>query len=246
MDRYSQIIGMWHSYNIKTVSDLEKRLDKFFILFAFHSNKIENQETSYCDTKSIFETGQVSNFSGNPKVLFEQKNEQVCYEFLKPKIMAKEPLTFPLIQEMHQILTAGTYDIKKFINKNERPGALKKYKYEVDSKEIGLPPQAVSGEINELLEEINHYSGDSIITAATYFHAKFEYIHPFAEGNGRLGRTLLNYYLMINNHPPLIIYAEDKNLYYSGFHAYDQYEDIEPLYKFFIYSTIKSWNKYLN
>jgi hypothetical protein len=70
LDRYSQIINMWHSYNIKTVSDLEKHLDKFFILFAFHSNKIESPETSYCDTKSIFETGQVNNFSGNPKVLF--------------------------------------------------------------------------------------------------------------------------------------------------------------------------------
>ena len=80
---------------------------------------------------------------------------------------------------------------------------------------------------------------------ASYFHARFEYIHPFADGNGRTGRTLLNYYLMCNDHPPMIIYDEDKDRYYAALEAYDSKEELEPLNKFLISQTEKTWKKTL-
>lgn len=52
-------------------------------------------------------------------------------------------------------------------------------------------------------QELNEFGGKDILLAA-YFHASFENIHPFADGNGQVGRTLLNYYLMIHNEPPVI------------------------------------------
>ena len=55
-----------------------------------------------------------------------------------------------------------------------------------------------------LLSEIQNISRQDTLAAAAYFHAAFESIHPFADGNGRTGRLLLNYFLVINNHPPLI------------------------------------------
>ena len=65
------------------------------------------------------------------------------------------------------------------------------------------------------------------------------------DGNGRTGRTLLNYYLMTHNHPPLIVYDQDKKLYYECLEKYDAEETIAPLTEFLKYETEKTWEKTL-
>jgi len=89
---------------------LTQHLDSFRILFAYHSGKIENDAIDYNDTHEIFNNDKVSSFSGNPRTIFEQQNQKTCYDFLVPKIIAKEPLTVDIVKEIHAILTAGTYD----------------------------------------------------------------------------------------------------------------------------------------
>ena len=72
--------------------------------------------------------------------------------------------------------------------------------------------------MKQLVQEINEgylNSDEEILKVAAYLHNMIEQIHPFADGNGRLGRTLLNYFLMINNLSPIIIYNKDKNYYYK-------------------------------
>ena len=63
----------------------------------------------------------------------------------------------------------------------------------------------------------------------------------FADGNGRVGRTLLNYWLILNDFPPLIVYEEDRNLYYEALKQYDEEEILEPLESFFKGQTVKTW-----
>lgn len=63
--------------------------------------------------------------------------------------------------------------------------------------------------------------------------------------NGRTGRTLSNYYLMINDMPPLIIYEEDKRSYYDALKAYDEKEDINKMKDFIEFSLNKTWTKTL-
>jgi Fic family protein len=243
---YDAILNLWRSYKITSAADLDKYLHNFKILFAFHSGKIENDEVTFYDTREIFENGKVLNFTGTPRTLFEQQNQKLCYEMLKAKIINTEPLSINLIKETHRILTEGTYDEKRYIEKGERAGEFKKHDYIVGINEVGSAAENVEADINDLIGEINDYKGTDILRAAAYFHARFEYIHPFADGNGRVGRTLLNYYLMINNHPPLIIYDEDKHLYYSCLTEYDENEDIEPLKFFLISQTEKTWHKTLD
>jgi len=91
----------------------------------------------------------------------------------------------------------------------------------------------------------NEYRGKDVLKAAAYFHARFEHIHPFADGNGLVGRTLMNYYLMTHNHPPLIVYNEDKRMYYECLQKYDETENLNPLYEFLKYETEKTWEKTL-
>jgi Fic family protein len=243
MDSYAEIKALWKSYNITTVSDLDKYLDNFRILFAYNSGKIENSEITFHDTREIFENGRIINFTGNPRTIFELENQKKCYEVLKEKIICKNPLSILAIKEIHAILTAGTYDERRYIVNGERAGEFKKHDYITGRYEVGSLAENVESDLDDLLEEVNGYDGDNHLNVAAYFHAKFEYIHPFADGNGRVGRTLLNYHLMINDTPPLIIYDEDKSGYYAALENYDANEEIVPLYEFLKQLTVKTWHK---
>jgi len=245
LNKYEQAVALWSSYEINLISDIDKYLDNFRTLFAYHSGKIENDEITFHDTREIFENGKVLNYTGSPRALFEQQNQKLCFEMLKGKIVKKEALSIQLLKEVHHILTSGTYDERRYIENDERPGEFKKHDYITGIHEVGSPAGNVENDLMELLDEINDYSGNDILKAAAYFHLRFEYIHPFADGNGRVGRTLLNYYLMINDHPPLVIYDEDKALYYECLQKYDESEEINPLYEFLKYETEKTWDRTL-
>ena len=250
-NNYDKIVRLWKSFDITTASVLQQHLDSFRILFAYHSGKIENEEIDYNDTREIFSDNRISSFTGNPRTILEQYNQKTCYEFLLPKIVAKEPLQVALIQEIHAVLTAGTFDERRYIENGERPGEFKKHDYVTGIHEVGSSPDKVEQDITDLLEELSEIQDttsllpEKLLKAAAYLHARFEYIHPFADGNGRVGRTLVNYFLLINNHPPLIIFEEDRNQYFNGLRKYDENEDIEPLYNFFIAALEKTWSKKL-
>ena len=78
-----------------------------------------------------------------------------------------------------------------------------------------LLEKSIERALNQLLREIENYEGDNWLEIASYFHARFGTISPFETNSGRVNRVLLNYYLLIHNFPPLIIYKEDKNMYLS-------------------------------
>jgi Fic family protein len=245
VSNYSDIVAMWQSWRVKTEADFDRRLENFRILFAYNSGKIENEAITYHDTREIFENGRVLNYSGLPRTLFELANQKICWEYLKPKLAAREPLTISLVKEIHSILTSGTYDERRYIAQGERPGAFKKHDYVTGLAEVGSPPEDVESDLAELLSELDEYAQKDTLKVAAYFHARFEYIHPFADGNGRVGRTLLNYYLILRDHPPLIIHEEDKAAYYAALAAYDTGEDLAPMAAFLEQQTHRTWEKML-
>ena len=245
MSNYNEAVKLWQNRRVTSEADIDRYLENFRILFAYNSCKIENDAVTYNDTREIFENGRVQNYSGAPRTLFELSNQKICYNFLKSKLAAKEPVTITLVKEIHGLLTGGTYDERRYIEQGERPGEFKKHDYVTGIAEVGSFPENVENDLTELLSELNEYGDRSILKAAAYFHARFEYIHPFADGNGRVGRTLLNYFLMNRNHPPLIVYDEDKSAYYSALAAYDNTEDIEPMAAFLEQQIEKTWEKTL-
>lgn len=83
---------------------------------------------------------------------------------------------------------------------------------------------------------------DQPLVPAAYLHARFEYIHPFADGNGRVGRMLLNYWLMSHHEPPIVLFEEDCKAYYAALEAYDAEEDLKPLVQFLQAQTVRTWD----
>lgn len=246
--KYTDVITYWQSLKIDSKEKLENVLDNFRILFAYNSGAIENAEITYHDTREIFENGKVISFTGNLKTIFEISNQKTCYEYLLDKIIKKEKISENLIKKVHELLTIGTYDERRYILNGERPGEYKKHDYVTGREEVGVSASEVEKEIENLVNEVNSINtndAEDIIKIATYFHNKFENIHAFADGNGRVGRTLTNYILMINNMPPLIVYDEDKKYYYAALEKYDKEDDIKSMIEFFKYEMEKTWEKTL-
>ena len=244
--KYTDVITYWQSLKIDSKEKLENVLDNFRILFAYNSGAIENAEITYHDTREIFENGKVISFTGNLRTIFEISNQKTCYEYLLDKIIKKEKISENLIKKVHELLTIGTYDERRYISNGERPGEYKKHDYVTGREEVGVSASEVEKEIENLVNEVNSINtndAEDIIKIATYFHNKFENIHAFADGNGRVGRTLTNYILMINNIPPLIIYDEDKKYYYAALEKYDKEDDIKSMIEFFKYEMEKTWKK---
>lgn len=245
----TDVITYWQSLKIDSKEKLENVLDNFRILFAYNSGTIENAEITYHDTREIFENGKVISFTGNLRTIFEISNQKTCYEYLLDKIIKKEKISENLIKKVHELLTIGTYDERRYISNGERPGEYKKHDYVTGREEVGTSTNEVAKEIANLLNEVNSVNtnnAEDIIKIATYFHNKFENIHAFADGNGRVGRTLTNYILMINNMPPLIVYDEDKKYYYAALEKYDKEDDIKSMIEFFKYEMEKTWKKTLD
>lgn len=244
LDNYEEIVQAWKDNPIISIVELNQKLDNFRILFAYNSGKIENSEVSYHDTYEIFKNGKVINYTGDTRAIFEQQNQKMCYEFLAPKIVEQDKIDLDLIKEVHFLLTQGTFDTHRYLDNDERPGQFKKHAYVVGMNEVGAEPEEVPELLTELIEEIYEVGGNfDVLKAAAYFHAKFEYLHPFSDGNGRVGRTLLNYYLLTNDYPPLIVYEEDKIEYYKALQQYDELEELDDLYQFLKFETVKTWQK---
>lgn len=246
MSQYEQILQLWQGFDTETPAALDQRLDNFRVLFAFHSGKIENEAVTWHDTREIFANGKVIAFTGDPRAVFEQQNQRLCYDFLLPKLAAREPITLELIREIHAVLTGGTYDTRRYVELGERPGEFKKHDYVTGRNEVGSVPDEVEGDLANLLSEMETLPPDAdILKVGAYFHARFEWIHPFADGNGRVGRTLLNYFLITHSHPPIVIHEEDKAGYYAALEAYDTSEDLQPMTEFLRGQAVRTWEKTL-
>lgn len=236
----NDVVNWWKSCKRDTVEDYKTLLDNFQIIFATHTNCIEGDDISYHTTREVFEGSKVSNFNGSFNSLFLVRNQKFAFETLIKNLVDKTPITPAFIKKLHKILMYGSYDETRW-SKGERPGSYKVHDYCVGIQNVGAFPDEVDEAIESLLEELEDNKGKDILMSAAYFHAVFETIHPFADGNGRVGRTLLNYFLMLNDYPPLVIYNEDKETYYMALEVYNRTEELYGMKKFLEEQTVKTW-----
>lgn len=242
MNQYEKAVALWQRKNIQTDAELAEALNGHSIAFAYHSGKIENERITFHDTREIFEHDGVTSYTGDLRTLFEIRNAKDANELLLSAFNGKRPLDETLLKEFQFRLTQNTYDSRRW-QLGERPGTYKKHDYVTGKFEIGASPEDVREEVSELLEELGEVPKEKALTAAAYFHAKFENIHPFADGNGRTGRILMNYFLLLHDHPPVIIHEEDRKDYYAALEAWDERQELDPLTAFLKEQTAKTWEK---
>ncbi len=186
------------------------------VQLTYNSNHIEGSKLTEDQTRYIFETNTIGKTNENINVddVIETSNHFKCIDFIIDN--AEEPLTEKMIKELHFMLKVGTSDSSKdwFA-----VGDYKKLPNEVGGKETTLP-ENVKSEISSLLQEYNA-NQIKILTDIIDFHQKFESIHPFQDGNGRIGRLLMFKECLNNNIVPFIITDDLKLYYYRGLHEWN-------------------------
>ena len=178
---------------------------------TYNSNHIEGSRLTHDQTRYIFETNTivVENEVLNVDDVIETVNHFRCIDMIIEN--AKTALTEKFIKELHLILKNGTSDSRKdwFA-----VGDYKKFPNEVGGMGTTLPKE-VADKMKELLAEYNTEE-EKTFEDILDFHVKFERIHPFQDGNGRVGRLIMFKECLKYNIVPFIIDDDLKMFYYRG------------------------------
>lgn len=212
------------------------------VQLAYNSNRIEGNKLTEDQTRYIFETRTIR-FKDQEAVpvddIIETTNHFVAFDHLLRTI--EEPLTEDLIKAFHRILKTSTADAQK---PYFRVGDWKKLANEVGGRETCRPAD-VEKEMRKLREWYASQENVTIQTLAEY-HWRFENIHPFQDGNGRVGRLILFRECLRNSVMPFVIDNEHKLYYYRGLSEFKQTPG-------FLIGTMQSaqdvyeaWIKYFN
>ncbi len=197
--------------------------DQFILKLTYHSNSIEGSTLTEPDTAAIL----FDNAALPDKSLTEQleaKNHQTALNYLFDYIAQKGKIDKNFVLKLHAILMNGV-----------RPDAGAYRNHAVRITGVNLPTanhMSIYKLIPEVMIQAAQKSKD-IIELSANIHSKFEQIHPFSDGNGRVGRLLVNAMLLRANFAPAIIRQEQKRLYYTFLYKAQIKEDRSQLEDFF-------------
>ncbi|MGV4330714.1 Fic family protein [Streptococcus thermophilus] len=197
--------------------------------FAYNSNKIEGSRLTEEQTSFIYETKTIANIGGTGiKIddLVETTNHFKCFDYILDTV--NEPLTEDYIKKLHSLLKSGT--------SSEHNPIAPVGRYKVLQNEVGQIATAdVDRTEDEMLALIIGYGlkENKDLAYLTSFHAQFEQIHPFADGNGRVGRLILYKECLKEGITPFIVDDLNKASYYSALEAFQINDERQPLLDYF-------------
>ena len=188
----------------------------FQIKFAYNSNHIEGSTLTEDQTRHIFETNSffAENETVKVKDVIETLNHFKCFDFIIEH--ANEKLSEKYIKKLHFLLKSNTSDsqIEWF-----KVGEYKQKPNTVGGNRAANPKQ-VEAKMKKLLENYNSQT-EITVEKIIDFHYKFEKIHPFQDGNGRVGRLIMFKECLKNDIVPFILEDKYKMFYYRGLKNYE-------------------------
>lgn len=178
---------------------------------TYNSNHIEGNRLTHDQTRYIFETNTIgiTDAAVNVDDIIETTNHFRAIDYIIEETDGK--LTEAFIKHLHYILKSGTSDERK---EWFAVGDYKKLPNEVGGMDT-TAPENVHNELKTLLKEYNAKKCISLEDIID-FHQRFESIHPFQDGNGRVGRLIMFRECLRNGHVPFIITDDLKMFYYKG------------------------------
>lgn len=215
LNKYNDLIRIIH------LSDEEWR--RFTKEFTYNTNAIEGSTVRRDEVPTILEKRETS----DPEEL-ETKGVAKAIQFIKS---TTEDLSIDLIKKLHKLCFDGSKDFA---------GKIRAVEVVIKNSNGEILHRGVhSSRLQLALEDmISWYKKNKSkfkpVVLAAIVHNQFEYIHPFLDGNGRVGRLLLNFILLKNNYPPINISLEDRSEYYKTLYEYRKNMNLKPTVEFLI------------
>jgi len=203
---------------------------------VYNSNAIENSTLNLEETDKILLQIDLDRYI-NEREIFEAKNLARVVFYINKKATEKE-LSLEMILSLHQMLIANINDkiAGRFRKKNEfvRVGSY-----------IAPAPSKVESLLEEMLINYNSSAHQNIIKRIAKLHLDFEHIHPFVDGNGRIGRAVNNYLLIREGYVPINIKFTDRAKYYEAFKRFDKKGDTKIMEEIIAAALASSYHKRL-
>ncbi len=226
-------VGYRHLLKKFRKEQMKDALDRFIVNFTYESNALEGNSLTLKDVAIvIFE--KVHAKGKSLREIYEARNSRVVLD----KIFSKKfKINHESIIRMHRLLMR---DIDTRAGYKQIPNFLLGKRLET------TPPEKVYSEMTNLINWYDQNIEKSHpLKVASVFHSNFEKIHPFEDGNGRVGRFLVNTILVNNGYPPLIVRKTSRTAYFSCLEAADNghYNKIE---RFFIEKFKKTYKNFFD
>jgi Fic family protein len=215
LNKYSDKIDIVH------LSDKEWEI--FTQDFVYNTNAIEGSTVTESEVPEILSKKRAEN-----EEEVETKGVAEAVEYIRK---TKEDVSIKLLLKLHEFCFKGS---KPFAGKFRDVNVVVR-----NSAGHVLHAGVPKEELNEYLEDFIEWYKENKdkfkpLALAGIMHNQFEHIHPFQDGNGRVGRLLLNFILLKNKYPPINIMLEDRMEYYQTLQKYSKQEDIKTTLKFLI------------
>ena len=173
---------------------------------TYHSNAIEGSTLTYAETYAILYNDNSFKIEGKePREIYEAINHKKALELVFKNLQNDDGFDERFIKKLNETInrdikdTEGYRTVQVFIRGSEH---------------IPPAPEKIANLMTYFVYNYNHDEED-IFTKIARYHIEFEKIHPFEDGNGRTGRLLLNYELLKNNIPPVVISKEERVKYFE-------------------------------
>lgn len=241
---YDRCVSVWANWQHNTPEECEERLVNFRLLQSYHSTRLDGYTIGFRDFEASYNHGKLTGYSGDVYPLIAARNHRVAHAMLKQCQAGGIPLSVDLICGVQHALTCGLYDVKDYVEHEDRPGEFKSMDYVGGLIDAGMTPEDIEDELQKLVDEMPRVTSmNTPLIAAAYLHCRLLFLKPFAIGNGMTSRMIMNYWLMLNDHPPIIIESADQNQYQKCIELFDVQEDIGPLVNYLRGQTVEHWEK---
>ena len=173
---------------------------------TYHSNAIEGSTLTYAETYAILYNDNSFKIEGKePREIYEAINHKKALELVFKNLQNDDGFDERFIKKLNETINRDIKDTEGY-----RPVQV----YIRGSEHIPPAPEKIPNLMTYFVYNYNHDEED-IFTKIARYHIEFEKIHPFEDGNGRTGRLLLNYELLKNDIPPVVISKEDRVKYFE-------------------------------
>ncbi len=208
--KYDKMKYLLSDYTVNSYSQA------FDVEYTHHSTAIEGNTLTLLETKVVLEEG-ISVGGKQLRELYEVVNHNKAFQYVKKCINEQRPLNEDIIKDIHAILMENIMIGGVYRNVDV---------YISGAAHTPPSPNEMYRQIKGFYFDLEQKTFENVIELAAWTHAEFVRIHPFADGNGRTSRLIMNYQLMVNGFLPISIKKESRLEYFNALEEYAVHQDL--------------------